>query len=257
MSDNDPMYNNSLPERQMDVKQQKGQKQEGVDVMTVGMSPSEELINTGKELYANNCASCHGDEGMGNGPAGGGLNPAPRNFHEEEGWTNGRSFADMYKTLEEGIVENGMNSYNQLTVQERIGIIHYVRSFVDFPEIDEEELSTLDLTYSLADGRTTNNQITIENATQLVSKENTEGLDKLVAQAENSNKELLQNSSSEIERVVYMFNKDMSWKGDVSRFKNLVLSDLVDNGFNSSVVYLSDEEWNQLHSQLLDVYAAN
>ena len=86
-----------------------------------------------------------------------------------------------------------MNSYNQLTVQERIGIIHYVRSFADFPEIDEEEVSTLDLSYSLADGRTTNNQITIENATQIVSKENTEGLDKLVAQAENSNKELLQN----------------------------------------------------------------
>ncbi|MFN3196594.1 MAG: c-type cytochrome [Chlorobiota bacterium] len=258
ISDYDPKFHNpNLPERQMDVKQQKGQKQEGVDIIAIGMEPSEELINTGKELYATNCASCHGDEGKGDGPAGGGLDPAPRNFHAEDGWTNGRSFADIYKTLEEGIVENGMNSYNQLSVKERIGIIHYVRSFADFPEITEDELSTLDLTYSLADGRTTNNQITIENATDIVSKESTKGLDKLVTQAENSNKELLKNSSSEIERVVYQFNKDISWKSDVSRFKKLVLSDLVDNGFNSSVVYLTDDEWNQLHSQLLDVYAAN
>ena len=258
ISDNDPkFYNPNLPERQMDVKQQKGQMQEGVDIMAIGMEPSEELINTGKELYATNCASCHGDEGKGDGPAGGGLDPAPRNFHVEDGWTNGRSFADIYKTLEEGIVENGMNSYNQLTVKERIGIIHYLRSFAGFPEISEDELSTLDLTYSLADGRTTNNQITIENATEIVSKESTRGLEELVTQAENSNKELLKNSSSEIERVVYQFNKDISWRSDVSRFKKIVLSDLVDNGFNSSVVYLTDDEWNQLHSQLLDVYAAN
>ena len=62
MSDNAPkFYDQNLPERHMDVVQQKGQKQEGVDIMAIGMEPSEELINTGKDLYAANCASCHGD----------------------------------------------------------------------------------------------------------------------------------------------------------------------------------------------------
>jgi mono/diheme cytochrome c family protein len=31
----------------------------------------------GKELFANNCASCHGEEGRGNGPAANSLKTAP------------------------------------------------------------------------------------------------------------------------------------------------------------------------------------
>src|SRR5690606_25374304 len=34
----------------------------------------------GAELYAANCASCHGDRGLGDGPAGRGLDPAPANL---------------------------------------------------------------------------------------------------------------------------------------------------------------------------------
>lgn len=37
----------------------------------------EESINRGAEVYAGNCASCHGDGGMGDGPAGTALDPAP------------------------------------------------------------------------------------------------------------------------------------------------------------------------------------
>jgi len=37
----------------------------------------EPSLERGKELYAMNCASCHGDGGMGDGPAGSALDPAP------------------------------------------------------------------------------------------------------------------------------------------------------------------------------------
>ncbi len=40
--------------------------------------PADEAsLARGEEIYAQQCATCHGDGGMGDGPAGQGLNPAP------------------------------------------------------------------------------------------------------------------------------------------------------------------------------------
>ena len=41
------------------------------------VSADKASIERGAELYAANCASCHGDGGMGDGPAGAALDPAP------------------------------------------------------------------------------------------------------------------------------------------------------------------------------------
>lgn len=38
---------------------------------------SEDVISEGAKLYADNCASCHGAKGMGDGEAGKSLNPSP------------------------------------------------------------------------------------------------------------------------------------------------------------------------------------
>ena len=53
--------------------------------------PTEELLSQGKELYTKNCASCHNETGAGGGPASVGMNPAPRNFTNPDGWKNGRT----------------------------------------------------------------------------------------------------------------------------------------------------------------------
>lgn len=45
--------------------------------LTNPVPPDEESLARGAELYAVNCASCHGDGGMGDGPAGAALDPAP------------------------------------------------------------------------------------------------------------------------------------------------------------------------------------
>ncbi|MGH1419432.1 MAG: c-type cytochrome [Hyphomicrobiaceae bacterium] len=38
---------------------------------------TEDVVRAGAKLYADNCASCHGARGMGDGEAGKGLNPSP------------------------------------------------------------------------------------------------------------------------------------------------------------------------------------
>jgi len=37
-------------------------------------------IEAGKQIYTDNCATCHGDSGKGDGPGGASLNPKPSNL---------------------------------------------------------------------------------------------------------------------------------------------------------------------------------
>jgi mono/diheme cytochrome c family protein len=44
---------------------------------TSTVAPTEATIREGAMLYAQNCASCHGSTGLGDGEAGRALNPSP------------------------------------------------------------------------------------------------------------------------------------------------------------------------------------
>jgi mono/diheme cytochrome c family protein len=41
-----------------------------------------QAASAGQQIYNANCASCHGDQGLGDGPAAGSLDPAPGNLSE-------------------------------------------------------------------------------------------------------------------------------------------------------------------------------
>jgi caa(3)-type oxidase subunit IV len=88
-----------------------------------------QLVARGKELFQENqCATCHGPEGFGNGPAAAGYNPHPRNFHSNEGWDNGRKESGVFKTLKNGVPGTGMASYGTLPPDDRWALAAYVLS---------------------------------------------------------------------------------------------------------------------------------
>lgn len=63
--------------------------------------PLEPDAERGAEIYALNCASCHGADGRGNGPAGVALVPPPTN-HTDGGYMNPLANDHLYKIVSEG-----------------------------------------------------------------------------------------------------------------------------------------------------------
>ena len=135
-----------------------------VDVRQVAQ-PTTQLLARGRDLFKANCASCHGENGLGDGPAGQLLNPRPRNFHQAAGWTNGAKVSEIYKTLQEGIIKNGMASYSYLVPADRFALIHFVRSFHPSRLVDtEQEIASLESTYQLSKGIVVSAQIPVKEA---------------------------------------------------------------------------------------------
>ncbi|GBF50803.1 lipoprotein [Leptospira ryugenii] len=72
-------------------------------------------IAKGEEIFLQNCASCHGEKGAGDGAAAAALNPKPRNFKAPANeWKNGNTVAAITKTLNEGIKGSPMVAYKHL-----------------------------------------------------------------------------------------------------------------------------------------------
>lgn len=88
---------------------------------------SNDMVAHGRHLYKAQCALCHGPGGEGNGPAGAGLNPKPRNLVEGK-WKKGGSSLELYDTLTKGLAPSAMASYAHLPPNDRWSLVAYVRS---------------------------------------------------------------------------------------------------------------------------------
>lgn len=85
-------------------------------------------LQQAEQLYAQHCASCHGIEGLGDGIAASGMDPAPINFHDIERYKQ-RTVYGLYSTIAQGVNDTAMQAYDKkLSASERWSLAFYVGS---------------------------------------------------------------------------------------------------------------------------------
>ncbi len=229
-----------------------------VDVQVASKS-TPELIARGREVFKANCISCHGEDGLGDGPAGLTLNPRPRNFHQAGGWTNGAKISEIYRTLQEGIVKNGMASFSYLPPSDRFALIHLIRSFQPAPPADtEQEIALLETTYQLSKGSVIPAQIPVHDAIKHLVAEHAAAQDSLKAfvgshtgQSPDPGTELFRKLAVNPVRCLTACRARRDEIVSTEGFVRLVSSDPVALGLRPSVLSLDQQEWSLLHAYVV------
>jgi mono/diheme cytochrome c family protein len=101
------------------------------------VDPSPEVIATGKKLFLNYCANCHGTKADGSGIIAGNLTPGPRNLVVVTSWGE-KPFIDymsdsrLYESITNGVPGTSMSPWIMvMTDEERWSIITYLRERAD------------------------------------------------------------------------------------------------------------------------------
>ncbi len=99
------------------------------DVVAFAMSlgASDELVSQGKALYRQNCSSCHGNNGKGNGPDATALSSQPSDFTNQALMAQ-TSSAYLYDAVTAGIIPDMPAYSSTLEDNERLAVVAYLRS---------------------------------------------------------------------------------------------------------------------------------
>lgn len=239
-----------------DVEFKEGQTVEGVSIGEIRI-PTDELVKRGEELYKTTCVSCHGDEGKGNGVASAGLNPAPRDFTSSNGWKNGRTIVQMYKTLSEGIPGSAMVSYDYIPPKDKISLIYYIMKFAsDFPQPTDNDFTELDATYKITQQREIPAQIPITLAMAKIDEENLA----VSSEADSLSKVFSKKfSTSDFSKVVDNYKnlavfliKTKSKILDPNVLSHLIVANIPGNGVSPTFVLTSTEIKRRFIDELLN-----
>ncbi len=225
-----------------------------VDVMKAGVS-TDDAVARGREIFRANCVSCHGENGLGDGPTAVTLNPKPRNFHALTGWKNGSKVSQIYKTLQEGIAGSGMASYNYMPPVDRFALAHFVRQFATGQPTDAPaDLQQLEATYHLSTGVNTPGHIPIRKAERLIVAEHAGEVEEVTALVDRfrSDQEagaaVLRSVLADGERAATACVLHAPPSENAEFFSSRVSSDPNLFGLRPSVTELSEEQWKQLYA---------
>jgi mono/diheme cytochrome c family protein len=111
----------------------------GRTLQRVGEAPLEvsaDQLNHGLQLFNRYCASCHGYDGGGAGPAARNLDPKPRDFRAaqflygsavgEGGLPTDR---ELKATIRDGVTSRGMPAWAGLRAEDVDALVSYIKTF--------------------------------------------------------------------------------------------------------------------------------
>ena len=115
------LFNNSVDLAELDKENPAAASQEIKDPWIY----SEILKAKGEKVYKARCALCHGLTGRGEGSPG--LTPPPRDLVKGD-WKQGGSLKELFITLQKGIPQTSMVSFQYLPKVDRWAVLHYIRT---------------------------------------------------------------------------------------------------------------------------------
>jgi cytochrome c oxidase cbb3-type subunit I/II len=95
------------------------------------------LLAKGKDIYARECAACHGVKGDGEGPGAHTVNPKPRNFvlgvFKLRTTPSGQppTDEDLFRTITQGVANTAMPSFRDLPEADRRMLVAIVKQFAN------------------------------------------------------------------------------------------------------------------------------
>ena len=98
---------------------------------------SELMVQKGSQVYAVYCALCHGVQGKGDGIAGRGLKPPPRDFTVGD-WKYGGTRINLFKVITAGSEGTSMAAFSHIPKKERWALVHFIRSLTQNSVKDED-----------------------------------------------------------------------------------------------------------------------
>jgi len=239
---------------QAETPASKGRDLPPVDPATV-MTPNPKLLARGEVLFKQNCTSCHGDSGRGDGPAVATLNPKPRNFTQPDKWTRGYRATDIFTTITTGVKGTGMAAFDFVVPADRMALVHYVRSLGSFNHGPEDAKATEEIAQQFrSKGVHIPNRIPVSLAIKKMVQEQTQApAIKLPAPDDKSpTAELLRSVIADPSRVARTVaaTKDRIDHLTVAR---AWVAGAPGNGFAPALAGMSVAEWQEISRALLGV----
>jgi len=148
---------------------------------------------------------------------------------------------------------------HRILFTDRFNIIHYLRTFAKFPDVADEEIKNMNLTYNLSQVTIAPNKISVIKSEQKLEEESAlinmkiESVKNyILANYNNENAALLQKSVLDINKVIKSFVSSGS-SVSFDKFVKSVSQSPINFGYKPTVLKFTNTEWKVIFDYLKSV----